>query len=259
VSSETIAVVADVHGNTWALDAVLEDARAQGVDRFVDLGDCVAGPLEPARTADRLMSLGALTVRGNNDRAVVDGDTAPSAAVARSELDERHLEWLAALPATAWVAGQVFACHGTPDDDTTYLLEEVTACGIRRRSPRDVEALLGSAADGAQVILCGHTHLARVLPLSRGAQVVNPGSVGLPAYDDDLPHPHVMESGSPHARYVLLRARDGRWSAEFRTLAYAWDEAAAAARARGREDWAVALETGLALPTLTQPGSRSIT
>jgi hypothetical protein len=61
-----------------------------------------------------------------------------------------------------------------------------------------------------------------------------------------------MESGSPHARYGLLHRRDDAWDVELRTVAYAWHEAAAAARARGREDWAVALETGLALPTFAR-------
>lgn len=253
--SGPIAVFADVHGNAWALEAVLEDARTHGVEQFVDLGDCVGGPLAAPETADRLMSLGAVTVRGNHDRAVVDGDVSPSAAVARSELDERQLSWLAALPATAWMADGVFACHGSPDDDTVYLLEEATSTGVRPRSPRDVHDLLGAEAAQAQIILCGHTHLPRVLPLANGPQVVNPGSVGLPAYDDDSPYRHVMESGSPHARYALLHPRAGRWRAELRAVDYAWEHAAAAARAHGREDWAVALETGLALPTVTRGAS----
>ena len=39
---------------------------------------------------------------------------------------------------------------------------------------------------------------------------------------------------------------------ELRTVVYPWHQAAAAARAHDREDWAVALETGLALPTITR-------
>lgn len=246
------AVFADVHGNSWALDAVLEDARRIGVERFIDLGDCVAGPLDPGGTARRLMALGAITVRGNNDRAVVNGDLSPSARFAREQLDDSQLAWLAALPPTAELeGGEVLACHGSPTDDACYLLEEVVAGGARRRDPAGVRALLGTTA--ARVVLCGHTHLPRLLAVSDETVVVNPGSVGCPAYDDEAPYPHVMETGSPHARYALLhRHAIGRWHLELRTVVYAWDEAAAAARARSHEDWAVALETGLAFSTVTR-------
>jgi len=54
------------------------------------------------------------------------------------------------------------------------------------------------------VILCGHTHIQRSVSLPTGQTVVNPGSVGLPAYEDDSPTYHKMESGSPHARYAIV-------------------------------------------------------
>ena len=89
-----------------------------------------------------------------------------------------------------------------------------------------------------------------MLPLADGATVINPGSVGLPAYDHDAPVPHVMESGSPLARYALLPRTVAGWAPELRAIPYPWATAAAAARERNREDWAVPLETGIAIPTL---------
>ena len=66
-----IAVIADIHGNILALEAVLADlARRGGADLFINLGDCVSGPLWPRETVERLMSLGWPTVRGNHDRRV---------------------------------------------------------------------------------------------------------------------------------------------------------------------------------------------
>ena len=56
-----LAVIADIHGNLLALDAVLTDIAARGVDLTVNLGDCVSGPLWPAETAARLMALGLPT------------------------------------------------------------------------------------------------------------------------------------------------------------------------------------------------------
>ena len=82
------------------------------------------------------------------------------------------------------------------------------------------------------------------MQLPTGALVVNPGSVGWPAYDDDHPYPHVMEAGTPHARYAIADDATGRWSAEFRTVDYDWEQAAAIAEANGRPDVAGALRTG---------------
>jgi predicted phosphodiesterase len=55
-----------------------------------------------------------------------------------------------------------------------------------------------------QMILCGHSHIPRIVYLSAGKLIANPGSVGLPEYEDDLPHKHAIEAGSPHARYSII-------------------------------------------------------
>jgi diadenosine tetraphosphatase ApaH/serine/threonine PP2A family protein phosphatase len=206
-------------------------------------------PLFEGLLQRRLMALDAVTVLGNHDRAVLEGDLSPSAAFAREQLEGVQLDWLASLPPTAQFDGHVLACHGSPADDTVYWLEEVVDAGVRRRAPASVRAILDDVS--AHLVSYGHTHLPRVLPLAADKIVANPGSVGCPAYDHDAPHPHVMESGSPHARYALLHRRGDAWEVELRTVVYPWHEAAAAARAHEREDWAVALETGLALPTVT--------
>lgn len=73
--------------------------------------------------------------------------------------------------------------------------------------------------------LCGHTHIPRSLELRSEALMVNPGCVGLQAYDD-VPFLHKMESGSPHARYAILEKHNGKWSVELRKVSYNWDEAA---------------------------------
>jgi len=73
---------------------------------------------------------------------------------------------------------------------------------------------------------------------------VNPGSVGWPAYADDHPHPHVMEAGTPHARYAVVEDADGEWSAELRAVDYDWPAAAAIAERNERPDVARAPRTG---------------
>jgi putative phosphoesterase len=68
-----VAVLADIHGNLPALNAVLRDVEAAGVDTVVLGGDLADGPM-PAQTLDRLEELGerAVWVRGNSDRWLAD-------------------------------------------------------------------------------------------------------------------------------------------------------------------------------------------
>ncbi len=66
-----IAVISDIHGNVWALDAVLEDISERNVGCIVNLGDSVYGPLMPTETAEMVLSRGITSVRGNEDRLIV--------------------------------------------------------------------------------------------------------------------------------------------------------------------------------------------
>jgi diadenosine tetraphosphatase ApaH/serine/threonine PP2A family protein phosphatase len=98
------------------------------------------------------------------------------------------------------------------------------------------------------VVVCGHSHIPRFVQLDDDMVAVNPGSVGLQAYhDSEHRFPHVIETGSPHARYVLLDRAGRGWSATLRVIDYDWDAAAQLARKNGRADWAHALATGYAL------------
>ena len=80
--------------------------------------------------------------------------------------------------------------------------------------------------------------------LADGRTVLNPGSVGLQAYPAKWPYSHIMETGSPHARYAVAERIDGEWAIEFIQVAYDWDEAARLAEENGRPDWAVGLRSG---------------
>lgn len=240
-----IAVISDIHGNIAALDAVLADAAARRVDQIVNLGDICSGGLFPRETADRLMPLDLPTIRGNHERQLLD--VPPE----RLGLSDRHaadtmrpeqMAWLAELPATLWLFEDVLLVHGTPDSDLTYFLETVTEEGVRAATSDEVRQRAGSV--DASVILCGHTHLQRVMTLDDERIIVNPGSVGLPAYDDDRPYPHVVESGSPHARYAILSNEVDGWAVDLCWVEYDWEQAARDAEANGRMDWSRALRTG---------------
>jgi predicted phosphodiesterase len=244
-----IAVLADIHGNLAALKAVLADLQPRQPGLIVNLGDCVSGPLEAGRTASELMRLGWPTVRGNHDRYVVaPGGGGLSDSHARSELSPEQLGWLATLPATiSLLEGRLLACHGTPASDEEYLAERVVGGEMVLAEAAQIAGRLGDTGK-AEVILHGHSHLPRWLWLADGRLLLNPGSVGCPAY---LDHDHRMQTGSPDARYALLKVpqRQGEeWQAEFVTVGYDWQAAAELAARRGRADWAEALATGRVTP-----------
>jgi putative phosphoesterase len=246
-----IAILADIHGNLRALEAVQSDIRKQSPDLVVNLGDHLSGPLQAAATADALMTESYLQVRGNHDRQLLDRPVEQMGAsdrAAYSQINSRHREWLRSLPATLELEPGILLCHGSPDDDLEYLLEEVREDGVHLAPAARIQQRLGSI--GAKLVLCGHTHIPRAISLGNGVQIVNPGSVGLPAYDDVRPLPHYMETGSPHARYALLDREATGWRITLIALEYDWLAASAEARAANRPDWAHALSTGHALRSI---------
>jgi len=244
-----IAVLADIHGNVRALRAVMEDLRKVSPDTVVNLGDCVSGPLEAAETADVLISLAWTTVRGNHDRQLLDrpmDQMGASDKAAASELKNHHSAWLSTLDETAELEG-LLLCHGTPDSDQRYLLETVEPDGrVRIATETEIARRLDGAS--ARVVLCAHSHQPRIMSLSDGRLVINPGSVGLPAYVDTEPVRHAMEMGAPFARYAVLERRKAAdpWDITFRVVPYDWNGAADRAASKGREDWARWIRTGYA-------------
>lgn len=254
-----IALVSDIHGNLPALEAVAAAVAAERVDRVLNLGDIASGPLWPRETVQWLATRGWTTIAGNHERQALaaspgrapdDGDDAFAAA----ELGPAERAWLAALPA-GWRSddGAIVAFHGCPGDDLRGLLETVTPGyrsgvdpGIRAATPAEIGSRLAGLR--APVLVCGHTHRPRVCRLANGSLVVNPGSVGRPAYAHDQPHPHVVETGSPLARWALLERGAQGWQAQLRAVAYDWAASASRAAAAGFADWAHELATGRTRP-----------
>ena len=240
-----LAVIADVHGNVRALEAIRADLRESSPDLVLNLGDCVSGPLWPKETVALLGDMGLPTVRGNHDRAM--GDTprtlmAASDAFAFDRLSPAEREQLFGLPQTLVPAAGVLAFHATPTDDNTYLTEDIVDGRLALSGPRRIADRLGGAR--APLLLCGHSHIARIVHGPDGMLIVNPGSAGAPGYIDDTAPRHVSEAGSPHARYAVLTMRRSVWSVDLRAIAYDWDSAARRAAENNRPEWARALATG---------------
>jgi putative phosphoesterase len=244
VSSPRLAVISDIHGNLRALEAVLADIKTRGADAIVNLGDCVTSPLWPRETFDLLAGLSLTTVRGNHDRALVGSfDDLPAAGkFAHAALTPQQRQTLSQLPTRVEVAPGILAIHGTPDDDATFLLEEVHNDRLIPAAREVVLARLGEHAR-ADVVLCGHSHNQQVRQVPGGCFVLNPGSVGCPVFADH-PAATTFELRCPHACYAILTKSNGRWGAELIALEYDWTSASRRAADNGRLDWAQAMTAG---------------
>ncbi|HEX4955443.1 MAG TPA: metallophosphoesterase family protein [Thermoanaerobaculia bacterium] len=191
-----IAALYDIHGNLPALEAVLEDVRAAGVDGVVVGGDVLPGPM-PIETLDLLLSLGLPThfLYGNGERAVlaqregmrggsvtywgtVSGVRPPDAVVevmrwSAGQLRPEHEQALASWPMTVQLEvpglGPVLFCHSTPRSETE---------GFLRTTPEEVLLPVFEPL-GVAMVVCGHTHMQFDRQVGR-TRVVNAGSVGMP-------------------------------------------------------------------------------
>jgi len=237
------------------------------VDLVVNLGDILSSPLQPAETAELLMARNFTTIRGNHERqvlALIDQgqylDPLSTDGYTAGQLDSAHLAWIRSLPESLVLdGGDILLCHGTPASDLIYWLETTVpgftgegtghATGIRPATADEVRERLGAAAQaGHSLALCGHTHVPRMARCG-DVLIVNPGSVGLQAYDDEHPHPHVVENGAPHARYAIAEKTGAGWRVELRAVPYDHLAQSRVAAGRRRADWAHALATGWARRT----------
>lgn len=239
-----LAIVSDIHGNLAALHAVVADFTRRGVDGVVNLGDSLSGPLLPLETAHYLMAQDWTHLAGNHERQILqlNADSSASDRYAAAQLTRRELDWIAGLrPALAYAA-DIFLCHASPASDVLGLLQNAD----RAAPAGDIEQRLGDI--DAALVCCGHTHVPRSVRARRGQLIVNPGSVGQPGYHDTHPYPHVIETGSPDARYAIVERRAGVWQSALYAVPYEHAAMAALAKARGSDDWAMVLDTGYLTP-----------
>ena len=214
---------------------------------MLNLGDILYGPIAPRATYDLLMERELITIRGNQDRQIFDATSSeiesnPTLRFILNDLGDQPLHWMKSLPFDLQLSDEVYLCHGTPANDLVYLLENVESGLARLRS--DAEILEQLHGQLSKVILCGHSHTARAVQTSSNQLIINPGSVGLPAYTDDEPVPHSMESYCPHASYAIVEHSKNGWLAQHIKVAYDYELAATKALQENRPDWAHFLSTG---------------
>ncbi len=252
-----IAVLSDIHGNLGALQAVLRDLSHRRVDAIVNLGDSLSGPLQPAETAAFLMAQPWTHLAGNHERQLLDfapERRGPSDRYAHAQLGSEAFGWMAKLRSAQPLDEDVFLCHGTPRSDVEYFLDTVDAPRVRAATPDEIEERLGPVS--AAVVLCGHTHIPSMARSRAGQLLLNPGSVGLQAYEDGNPVHHVVENHSPDARYAIVERQGREWRGQLLAVPYDHAGAADLARQRGRPDWEAALLYGrMAAPLPSHPAA----
>ena len=191
MSTATLAAFSDVHGNRHALEALLKAVRREACECVVCLGDLVGYGAFPNEVIEAIRAAGIPTVAGNYDDGVgFDRDECGCAYTNPADIErgDRSLRWtqgvvtpdnkawLRALPRELRmnVGGKRVLCvHGSPRRINEYLYQD-----------RPEQSLLRMLADlGADVVLCGHTHL----PYHRrvgGVDLINVGSAGKPKDGD---------------------------------------------------------------------------
>ncbi|QKJ31157.1 metallophosphoesterase family protein [Mucilaginibacter mali] len=234
------AIISDIHGNALALEAVLADIKSRGISNTINLGDFFFGALEPEKVADLLRQNPMLCITGNTDREILEaidnpsGKHKPGMDRVVGDLSDESINWMRGLPKTATCDSLFFVCHGTPESDNEYLLEKVTANGVFVYNDEDLIAKTQHIAE--RIILCGHSHVNRMIWLSNGKIILNPGSVGLPAYLGTGEHRFAMESMTPHAKYAIVSAEGNDINIEQVLCTYDWKAAAETARQNGNPD-----------------------
>lgn len=208
-----VALIADIHANDLALQAVLADARQQGVDAVWHLGDFVGHGPFPEEAVQRLYQPGIINIAGNYDLKVLDfprqrrtwqGTKHPAKYFSfrwtHARLSRSSKDFLVRLPYQRRLVVQglrFLLVHGSPagiDDPIS-----------RATSLRRLRTLAKKA--GAAVVCCGHTH-EYFVRRAGGVIFINPGSVGRP-FDGDA-----------RSSYAIITVRDRRLTVRNRRLAY---------------------------------------
>lgn len=233
-----VGVIADVHGNLLALDAVLADGDAAGVDRWICLGDVVGYGPDPHLCVQRCEEREIRCLLGNHEARLLGrptgrfNDVAEIAIVYAGEMlgaDGRAR--IEGWEDTIEFDGEALFCHGSPRDRDEYLL-----------FPAQIEAALHEQT--TPVVFCGHTHQQFVFD---GEEVwTGPGELDL----RDLPRVLVNPGSVGQPRDGDVRAAYALWDREGKSLSLRrveYDVASQAARTRraGLPDYLAArLEIG---------------
>ncbi len=205
------------------------------------------GPLDPKGTYDLIKSNNVISVSGNQDRFILDNIDSKSDNITleyvKSQINTDIINWLKSLNFSLDLNNDIYCCHASPQNDSNYLLESLQQDFVAIKDNKEIDKLLIDIKQ--RIVLCGHSHISRIIDIGNKT-IINPGSVGLQAYDDELPIPHKMESFSTLAHYSILRYNDNLLKIDHIAISYNYENAALMAAKNNRLDWAKWIKTGRA-------------
>lgn len=239
-----IAVISDIHSNVYALEAVLSDIDQQSVDMIVNLGDTLWGMVDPLATAELLMAReDIIHIMGNGDEMLLMDDVdATSYEFAKPLLNKRILDWLSTFHNT-YSYKNILCFHASPSSKYDYLTSMITDKGMVQKPLEQLDIELKDIS--AEYIMCGHDHKCKTIITPKGKMIIDPGSVGLPAYADDNPLPHKVESFTNFAKYSIVTYNNEKVvKVEHCEVKYDWYKACAAAKLSGSKEYADSISTG---------------
>lgn len=225
----TLAVIADIHGNVPALDAVLADLERVQPDRVVIAGDFVNRGPQSHAVVKRATGLGFDAISGNHDTwlaALSRGEHLPEdwetswwtpVRRATAELTPEDVRWLEALPFSLHVempgAEPLLVVHGNPRNSREGMGRMIS------------DEILADALSGVEerTIIGAHIHYPWERRLGAYHTVVV-GAVGCPF------------NGDINAQYGLFTWDAGDWRFEHRSIPYDHEPLYEAWRASGYLD-----------------------
>jgi len=215
-----LAVLADIHGNAFALDAVLQDMQAREVSDLVYLGDLVMFGPEPAAVFQTMKGLNPLYwLKGNTDMWLQEPPDAATEQVqyhfylyAKEKLADGQVRFLTDLTYQGSINYQgvdILCVHGSPRSVTEIM---------DRRTKDQHNVMLAGVTE--EIVVCGHSHVP-YLGEAAGKKIFNVGSVGRPL------------DGDTRAAYGIIDLSGGKPEFINRRVGYDLEETLTAARKYG--------------------------
>jgi len=178
-----LGLLADIHGNHYALKAVLDSAKKKGIEKLLVTGDFIGYYFWPMEVLELLKDWDVVAIRGNHDRMLGDilnnnplrlklyKKYGSGLNIAFEKLDKKSIDWLLGLSDTAEYdtpEGKILLCHGSPWDPDEYVYPNSSNTSLERYKSLDVKW-----------VIQGHTHYPMNLIIGN-TSLINPGSVGQP-------------------------------------------------------------------------------
>ena len=214
-----IGFISDIHGNFTALQAVLEDMKAQSVDEIICLGDTISLGPQPLEVLNTLRELKCTIIQGNHDATMLDPEKAadfqitdylvPAFHWAREILSKEDMDFIGTFKRThefTFPNGmKLLAFHGSPES-TTDIIQALTPT-------ERLDELFGES--DASIFIGGHSHIQMHRRYGKKL-ILNSGSVGN-AFEyvyDKINPPKLLH----WAEYAILEQGENSFHTEMRRV-----------------------------------------